>query len=83
MHLDWQFQKDWVYLGGDSVLFGFPESDSETRIQEQVVYLGADPREVYLTLEKRDREVKKPIKDVLPRQLPLWEPGLWSYRETV
>lgn len=36
-----------------------PESDSETRIQEQVVYLGADPRDVYVVVWKRDREGKE------------------------
>lgn len=56
MHLDQQFQQMGP-LGGDGVLVWVPpESDSETRIQEQVAHWGAGPREACLGVRKRGRE---------------------------
>lgn len=51
--------------------FGFPpESDSETRVQEQVVHLGANPREVYLGVGKRGSKGKEANKGCVIQAVP-------------
>lgn len=77
MYHNCQSQNDGVSLGRDSVLVYIPlESDSETRVQEQVLHLGADPSEVCLGMGKRGSKEKEANNECVIRAVPTL--GYWT-----